>query len=144
MYKGQIICIIIISVIGAFYFTSSRKKTESSRWFSSFLLFSVVQLLFDICSCYTVNHLETVSKILNRVIHCFYMGFLILLFYLAYKYLEALIEEEIGDNIERIRYSMLPLIGGILGVVFLPLRYVETTKGNYSFGRNGKGVGGCS
>lgn len=134
MYKGQMICVIIILFIGIFYFTSSRKKTESSGWFSAFVIISLVQLLFDMFSCYTVNHLESVSKILNRVVHCFYMGFLILLFYIAYKYLEALIEEEIGDSISRFKYSIVPLAGGVLGVVFLPLRYVETPKGNYSFG----------
>lgn len=134
MYKGQIICIIIISFIGAFYFTSSRKKTESSRWFSSFIIISLIQLLFDIFSCYTVNHLESVSEILNRAVHCFYMGFLILLFYIAYKYLEALIEEEIGDSISRFKYSIVPLIGAVFGAVFLPIRYVETPKGNYSYG----------
>lgn len=134
MYKGQIIFIIIISIIGAFYFTSSRKKTVSSQWFSAYVIVALVQIFFDMYSCYTVNHLETVSPILNRVVHCFYMGFMLLLFYISYKYLEALIEEEIGDNIVRFKYSIVPLLVAVFGVVFFPLYYMETPKGNYSYG----------
>lgn len=63
MYKGQIICIIIISLIWAFYVTSKRKKTVSSQWFSAYVIIALVQIFFDMCSCYTVNHLETVSSI---------------------------------------------------------------------------------
>lgn len=73
MYKGQIICIIIISLIGAFYVTSKRKKTVSSQWFSAYVIIALVQIFFDMCSCYTVNHLETVSPIWNRVVHCLYI-----------------------------------------------------------------------
>ena len=135
MYKGQIICIIIIiSLIGAFYVTSKRKKTVSSQWFSAYVIIALVQIFFDMCSCYTVNHLETVLPIWNRVVHCLYMGFMLLLFYMAYKYLEALIEEEIGNNIARFKYSIVPLLGAVFGVVFLPLYYMETPKGNYSYG----------
>lgn len=134
MYKGQIICSIIIFVIGMFYFSSSRKKTESSKWFAVLLIVSIVQLQFDMLSCYTVNHLDSVSKSMNRIVHCFYMGFLLLLFYIAFKYLEVMIEEEIGDRITRIKYSAVPVVLANLGVVFLPLYYMETPKGNYSYG----------
>ena len=49
MYKSQIICIIIILFIAAFYFYSER-KTASAKWFSLLLITGVVQLLFDIGS----------------------------------------------------------------------------------------------
>ena len=109
MYKSQIICIIIILFIAAFYFYSDR-KTASAKWFSLLLITAVVQLLFDIGSVYTVNHLETVLPALNRMVHCFYMSLMLLLFLIAYKYLEALIEEEKGERIHRIKYSILPVI----------------------------------
>ncbi len=134
MYKGQIICIIIIFVIGTLYFTSERKRTESFKWFSAFLITSFTQILFDIGSVYTVNHLESVSGFLNRLVHCFYMGLMLLLFYIVYKYLEVLIQEEKGENISKLKYSVVPLILAILGVIFLPLYYMETPKGNYSYG----------
>ncbi len=134
MYKGQIICIVIILFMGAFYIGSNGERTRPSKWFFALLVTSFLQLIFDIASVYTVNHLYTVSPIVNRVIHYFYMGFLLQLFYCAYKYLEAVVEEEIGSRISKIRYTIIPFVLSILGVIFLPLYYMETPKGNYSYG----------
>ena len=135
MYKGQVICIIIIIFIGVFHFLAVKKGTKQSKpskWFSILLMMSFFQVLFDIMSVYTVNHLETVSPILNRIVHIFYMGFMQLLFYLAYKYLEAVIEDEIGEGVARWKYAEVPILLATLGVIFLPLVYIETPIGNYS------------
>ena len=137
MYKGQIICIIIIMFIGVLQFLAVKKGTKlskPSKWFSILLVMSFFQLIFDIGSVYTVNHLETVSPILNRVVHNFFLGFMQLLFYIVYKYLEAVIEEEIGDRIEKLKYAEVPIILATLGLIFLPLVYIETPVGNYSYG----------
>lgn len=133
LYKSQIVCIFIILFIAAFYFYSER-KTASANWFSSLLITAVVQLLFDICSVYTVNHLETVSPILNRIVHCIFMMLLLALFLIAYKYLEALIEEAKGERINRNKFAIIPVIIATLSLCFLPIKYVETPKGNYSHG----------
>ena len=82
MYKSQIVCIIIILFIAAFYFYSER-KTASAKWFSWLLITAVVQLLSDIASVYTVNHLETVSPFLNRMVHFFFMGLMLVLLLLV-------------------------------------------------------------
>lgn len=142
MYKSQIICIIIILFIAAFYFYSDR-KTASAKWFSLLLITAVVQLLFDIGSVYTVNHLETVSPALNRMVHCFYMSLMLLLFLIAYKYLEALIEEEKGERIHRIKYAVIPFVMATFSLCFLPITYIETPKGNYSHGPAVFGVYAC-
>ncbi len=133
MYKTQIACIIIILFIAVFNF-ASEKKTVAAKRFSRLLETSVIQLLFDICSVYTVNHLEQIPPLLNRVVHCFYMGFMLLLFVIGYKYLEAMIEEAKGEKIYRVKSIVIPFIAGVLGLCFLPIKYVETPKGNYSHG----------
>ena len=133
MYKSQIVCIIIILFIAAFYFYSER-KTASAKWFSALLITAVVQLLFDIGSVYTVNHLDTVSPFLNRMVHCFFMSLMLVLFLIAYKYLEALIEEEKGERIYRIKFIAVPVVIATFSLLFIPITYVETPKGNYSHG----------
>ena len=133
LYKSQIVCIFIILFIAAFYFYSER-KTASAKWFSSLLITAVVQLLFDIGSVYTVNHLETVPPILNRIVHCIFMSLLLALFLIAYKYLEALIEEARGERLQRIKFAVIPVIIATFSLCFLPIKYVETPKGNYSHG----------
>ncbi len=142
MYKSQIVCIIIILFIAAFYFYSDR-RTASAKWFSLLLITAVVQLLFDIGSVYTVNHLETVSPFLNRIVHCFFMTLMLVLFFMAHKYLEALIEEEKGERIHRIKYVAVPVVIAFFSLCFLPIRYIETPKGNYSHGPAVFGVYVC-
>ncbi len=134
MYKTQIACVIIIVLIGMFYFSSLNQHNKASKWFSALLCCTFLQLLFDIFSVYTVNHLNTVSAVLNRIVHIFYMGLMLSIFYIVYKYLESIIEEEIGDTIKRHNFSLITLIITILGVIFLPLKYIETPNGNYSYG----------
>ena len=134
MYKAQIICCIIIIFVGAFFFSTGRKENKSSKWFAALLIVSFVQITFDSISVYTVNHLEMVPEIVNRWVHNFYMGFMLLIFYVAFKYLEALIEEEIGDKVHRLKFTFVPLILVCIGVIFLPLHYIETPEGNYSHG----------
>lgn len=142
MYKSQIVCIIIILFIAAFYFYSER-KTASAKWFSWLLITAVVQLLSDIASVYTVNHLETVSPFLNRMVHFFFMGLMLVLFLIAYKYLEALIEEEKGECIKKTKYLGIPTIIASFCLCFLPIEYIETPKGNYSHGPAVFGVYAC-
>ena len=101
MYKTQIACAIIIFFIGILYFTSTGKKARSSKSFVILLVCSFTQLIFDAITVYTVNHLDTVSPILNRVVHIIFLGLLETLFYLAYRYLEIMIEEEIGKQIRK-------------------------------------------
>ena len=137
MYKGQVICIIVILFIGILHFLSvykGNKQSKPSVWFSRLLVMSFFQLLFDIWSVYTVNHLDTVSPILNRVVHIGYMSLMQMLFYLAYKYLESVVEEEIGIQFPYSKYANIPITVVNLGVIFLPLVYIETPKGNYSYG----------
>ena len=134
MYKTQIACALFIFFIAVLYFTASGKKNTSSKWFSVILVCTFSQIIFDIVTVYTVNHLETVSPVINRIAHIFYMGLMLSLFYLAYKYLESLIEEEIGEKIKRYEFTVIPLILTLLGVIFLPLDYIESERSNYSYG----------
>ena len=135
MFKTQMVCLMVILFIGAVYFGAHNRKNKSSKWFVALLTCSSLQLVFDMASVYTVNHLETVSPIVNRIVHIFYMGFMLSIFYIVYKYIETMIEEEVGQQAIRYRHTtVIPLIITYLGVVFLPLEYVESEKSNYSYG----------
>jgi len=134
MYKTQIACAIFIFYIGILYSRSVGKKTRSSKWFEALLACSFFQLIFDALSVYTVNHLETVSPVLNRIIHIVFLGLLQVMFYLAYRYLETIIEEEIGRSVRKYRYAMIPLLLTMAGNIFLPVYYVESARSNYSYG----------
>ena len=134
MYKTQVACAIFILYIGILYFQSNSKKTGSSRWFVALLTCSFFQLIFDALSVYTVNHLEMVSPVVNRLIHIVFLGLLQVMFYLAYRYLETIIEEEIGKTVRKYRFTLIPLLLTMTGNIFLPVYYVESARSNYSYG----------
>lgn len=134
MYKTQITCAIIVLFLGMIALFSSKQKNRASRWFHILLLTTFCQLIFDVLSVYTVNHLQTVPPVLNRIVHIFYMGLMLGIFFIVYKYLEVIIEEELGRKIRRYQFTVVPFVITLLGVIFLPLSYVEGVKTNYSYG----------
>ena len=134
MYKAQIICFIIVAFVGAFHFFSGSKKDKSYHWFSALILATLTQLCLDITTNYTVNHLEEVSPMVNRLAHNFFLSFLIIIFFITYKYLRMMIKEEFGTTVTKFKGSCIPMVMAIVGVFVLPLYYMETPHGNYSYG----------
>ena len=134
MFKTQLICLIIVFFIGLYYFFSERKRSRTHRWYSALLIVSLFQLLFDVLSVYTVNHLETVPAWLNRLVHQLFMSLMLSIFFVVYKYLEIVIKEEVGAKLKSTLWVFLPLAVSFLGVLFLPIYYMETPQGNYSYG----------
>lgn len=134
MYKTQIACIIIATFIAVFNFSSPNKKTNSSKCFTRLLVVTLLQLIVNVFSIYTANHLSTVPAVINRIAHVVFMSLMICVLYLTYKYTESIIDEEVGKKIKRRNYSIIPLILTILGIIFLPLSYVESEGVNYAYG----------
>ena len=135
MFKTQLICCIIVFFIGVFYFfTVKNKKSKSHIWYSTLLITSFLQLIFDVLSVITVNHLDTIPSWINKIVHQSFMALMLVIFFAVYKYLEAVIEAEIGKAFRSAKWAYIPLVISFLGVIFLPIYYKETPQGNYSYG----------
>ncbi len=135
MFKTQLICCIIVFFIGVFYFVSVKnKKSKSHKWYSTLLIASVLQLIFDVFSVITVNNLDTIPPLVNKLVHQSFMALMLMIFFAVYKYLETVIEEEIGDRYKSVKWAYFPLLISFIGVILLPIYYMETPKGNYSYG----------
>lgn len=134
MCKTQIICCIIVFFIGVFYFVSAREKTKSHVWYSALIILSLFQLVFDTLSVITVNNLETIPQWINRLVHQTFMTLMLAIFFVVYKYIETVIEDEIGERFQSAKWAYAPLLISFLGVLFLPIYYKETPQGNYSYG----------
>ncbi|MGN0341666.1 MAG: ATP-binding protein [Roseburia sp.] len=133
MIKLQIGCMIIIIFIAAVYFKVKRVKSYSHIIFSLSLLTCIFNLLFDMVTVYTVNHLDRVPLMINRIVHNLFLGSLIMELFLFYLYSVVLIY---GDktNKKRLWLAAVPVWIAWLGLITLPMEYVETAKGNYSWG----------
>ncbi|MBQ7765234.1 MAG: response regulator [Lachnospiraceae bacterium] len=134
MCKTQIICCIIVFFIALFYFVSAKEKTRSHKWYSALLITSFLQLIMDVLSVITVHNMDTVAPWINRLVHQGFMAFMLAIFFVVYKYIETVIEEEIGERYKKMRWVYIPLVISFFGVIFLPIYFKETPQGNYSYG----------
>lgn len=134
MFKAQIFCIVLLSLLAANFFSSRMEKTKANTLYSALLITSIIHLFFDIATVYTINHPQTVSPGLNYFAHQLFFGTMLLIFYIIYLYIIALIESEINSEVPRMKYALAPFLVSTIGVMELPLRYMRTSKGSYSYG----------
>lgn len=134
MYKSQISGLIILIFVMIVFMLQNKKKSRMHTLFGTILIVSAIQITFDIASVYTVNHLEKVNPVLNRVIHQFYMGLLVTMFCLIYVYCVALVEDKTKTKLGNSKWATLILVISYIGLAVLPLEYIENPVTNYSYG----------
>ena len=81
MIKMQTALLILTVFIACLYFSAKR---NNHKLFSSMLIMGIVNLTFDIVTVYTVNHLEEVSPVVNRVCHDIFIGSLMIFVFLTF------------------------------------------------------------
>ena len=96
MLRMEIALILVIAFIAYVYFGAERKHTLLHRIFSVLLVALLIHLAFDGITIYTVNHLNTVPALLNEIVHRIFIGSMVFIVYLFYKYIAVLVEEETG------------------------------------------------
>lgn len=131
--KLQIGCVIIVLFIATVYFSAKRVRSYSHILFSLSLGTTVFNLLFDMLTVYMVNHLDLVPAWENRLAHTLFLGSLIMEIFVCYLYSFVLINDEHISK-KRLWLAAIPVWIAWLGLVVLPLEYIETPQGNYSWG----------
>ena len=142
-YKAQIYGIFVISILLLICLVGIKKKSKADKIFILCLLFGIINLIFDIASNYTVNHLETVSNLTNRLVHIGFFASMATLFMIIYKYLVAQIEREVERPLKGRVLTFIPYVVVMLAVFFLPIKYMETPVGNYSYGPGPNALYAC-
>ncbi len=134
MLRMELACFMVIAFMAMMYFSAQREKSGLHRVFSVFMILSMIHLVMDSVTVYTVNHMETVSSVVNDIAHRLFIGTMLALFYLVYQYIARMIGEEIGEELKISRASTVLLLSALVGACVLPLSYQETAQGNYSYG----------
>lgn len=94
------------------------------------IVVTVIYMVFDMLTVYTINHVEDFSFTFNHFVHIIYMAAMCTDLYIVYMYIRTL---ALDDPPFRKRY-LIPLAVAIAGAIFLKFDYVETPYGNYSWG----------
>ena len=134
MLRMEIALFLVLAFVSFSYFTAERRHTPLHRTFGLILIVLLVHLLLDGATVYTVNHLDSVPRLLNDLLHRFFIGTMVLAVYLFYLYISILVQEETG---KRRRFDIPAgafLFLAELGTAFLPVHYAVTSQGNYSDG----------
>ena len=133
MLRMEIALFLILAFVAYFYYSAERKHTPLHRTFSMLLAAVLVNLTFDGATLYTVNHLDSVPRLLNDTLHRFFIGSIALVTYLFYQYIAILVQEE-GKKQTFDLPEKIFLGAAELGVLLLPVHYAVTPDGNYSDG----------
>lgn len=134
MYRMEVACLVIILFVAVLYVSVKRQKTYIHNLFLGLMVCSIINLVFDMVTLYTVNHIREIPQWVNHVCHQIFIGSLVIVLYMTFKYILLLIDQDIAKPKKPSRLWYIPLVVSLLGVIFMPLKYMETPAGNYSYG----------
>lgn len=134
LIKTPIVCLLFTIYMLWFYYRKPHIPIRSTRIFQMITSVTLLNVLFDLITLYTVNHREQVPEPWNLLAHIVYLlsilGYLYLLFIYMRSYLEARLK---FSRTVRICQS-LPVIISALGILTLPITYVHGKTTDYSLG----------
>ena len=134
MLRMEIALVLVLGFVAYMYDSAEQTRTALHRTFSAPLAATLVHLVFDALTLYTVTHLDSVPKWLNGGLHRLFVGTMVLVVYLFYQYIAILVEEESGKPRRFDLAARLYLAIAEAGVLVLPVHYAVTPLGNYSDG----------
>ena len=134
MLRMEIALILVLAFVACMYFSAAKERTPLHRTFAVLLITTLVHLALDGVTVFTVNHLDTVPRLLNDALHRLFLGSMVLVIYLFYQYIAMLVEEETGKPRRLDRPARIFLAAAELGNFLLPISYTVTPDGNYSSG----------
>ena len=134
MMRMEIALILVLLFVAFVYFSAGKRNTPLHKTFSALLIITPLHLAFDAATVYTVNHLETVPSVLNEILHRLFIGTMVIVVYLFYRYISILVEEETKKPVRFHLAAKIYLIIAEFLIMILPIQYTITEKGNYSYG----------
>lgn len=134
MIRMEMSCFMVIAFMAVMYFSAKREKNSIHKIFSSLMIVSMINLIFDGITIYTVNHMEIVEAWVNDIAHRLFIGTMVIFFYLVYRYIIAIIEDESKSSIKTSPISKALFVLALGGAAFLPIKYMTTESGGYSYG----------
>ena len=130
----EIALFLVVAFVAYMYFSAEKEQTALHGTFSVLMVAVLVHLALDGATVYTVNHLNTVPKLLNDTLHRLFLGSMVVVIFLFYQYIAILVQEETGKRRRLDWPARIFLIVAVLGNFLLPISYTMTEEGNYSSG----------
>lgn len=132
--RFQILSLAIVIIIMIDYFRYSRLKTLSAKYFKALLGVTVINLLLDMFSVYTITHMDSVSAFENRLAHQLFIGSVIASMFVSCLYVMIIGREQKRIRLMRMAVMSIPLMISVLVILFGPLEYYVSENAAYSKG----------
>ena len=129
MLRMEVALFLVLAFVAYIYFSAEKPHTQLHQTFSALLVTALVHLVLDGTTVYTVNHLDTVPRLLNDAVHRLFIGSMVLVIYLFYQYIAILVEEETGKPRQLDRAAKLFLAAAVLGSFLLPMQDLRKANG---------------
>ncbi len=133
-YGVQIASFVIVTAIIIVFFQQKRIKLMSTRFFTGFLWIAVISIFAEYTTLYTINHIETIDPVINRLCHQIFIGSLNILVVLLFLYVDMKSRQQKRYRVWQLGMILLPIIIALYMVVFGRLDYYIGDEGRYSYG----------
>ena len=85
----QLGCLAVLLYVGFIYIKECRRfhRKLNETLFDELLIIGIVSIILDGATAYTVNHLDTVPPLLNKILHVLFLGSLDLIIFALFLYM---------------------------------------------------------
>ena len=141
--RFQIAAIIVFLIILLDFVRYPKLNVFSTRIFKTVLAVVACNLVFDVMSVYTVNHLDEVPAFANRLVHQFFIASVILAMLINFLYIYVMATNQRRFGLASICLISVPFIVSMFFVFFGDLYYHTGDHGAYSYGPMANVVYAC-
>ena len=134
MIRMEVMCFLILFFIATMFFSAKRVKSKIHNTFSLLLVTAIINIILDIMTVYIVYNMDSVPNSHTNIIHRLFFITMEIVFFLIYRYIIMLVEDESHDHIKVSCFSTIILAIFLICLCILPIYYAETVNGCYSYG----------
>ena len=132
--KTSIVCLVLILYMCLFYYRKPHLKIKSTKMFRRLIIAAVAASVFDLITVYTVNHRETIPDAVNLIAHIFYLYSILMFAYFLFLYMKSCLQKGHKINRKVQILQSIPVVISTIGILFLPISYVDGVDTDYSAG----------
>lgn len=133
----QLGCLVVLLYVGVIYIKECRRfhRRLNETLFDELLIIGIISIVLDGATAFTVNHLDTVPPLLNKILHVLFLGSLDLVIFALFLYMLH-ITGAFPRSLKHRAIIILPFVINIAVVIIGSdsIYYVRGETTNYSMG----------
>lgn len=129
-FKLQFGCLLVVLYITFAYFLEKKtyKIKKREPIFESLLIFGILSIVFDGITAYTVNHLETVPPVANRIFHLCFLCLIDTIVFIMFLYILDISSEKLKSCKNRLIFKFPFIINLLVVIFFIPSSWIQKRR----------------